>query len=387
MKPNPGGQLAPNHIFGRDTLIAHYWEILEGRCIYVNDLRRIGKTQIMVKMHAEPPSGWLTVKRDLGGCHTAAEFATLAFRDSTALLGLKKRNLRRMGEFLKTLGGGEIAGILKLPDGSAAPWKEVLFRTFSDLEEEMRELNSRVVFFWDEMPFLLDNIARREGTQTAMEVLDVLRSLSQDHDRIRLFLTGSIGLHHILSSLHKDGYINSPLNRMEHAQPGPLGKADACRLAQELIAGSALQAESSPECAACIADETGNVAYYIHLLISRLPTAEPLTPDLIRQTLKKEITADDNDWDFEHYRKRLKTYYGAGESAALRILDTVAVTQPVEFQVIRRELAGQMSFDDERLRELLKLLCRDYYLVRTGDNQYRFYLDIIRRWWVLSRNL
>ncbi len=34
-----------------------------------------------------------------------------------------------------------------------------------------------MVFFWDEMPFLLANIAKREGPAVAMEVLDVLRSL------------------------------------------------------------------------------------------------------------------------------------------------------------------------------------------------------------------
>jgi hypothetical protein len=32
----------------------------------MNDLRRIGKTQIMVKMKAEPALGWVCVKRDLG---------------------------------------------------------------------------------------------------------------------------------------------------------------------------------------------------------------------------------------------------------------------------------------------------------------------------------
>ena len=45
--PNPGGQLAPEQILGRDPLIAQMWSILEGRSIYMNDLRRIGKTQIM----------------------------------------------------------------------------------------------------------------------------------------------------------------------------------------------------------------------------------------------------------------------------------------------------------------------------------------------------
>jgi hypothetical protein len=68
----------------------------------------------------------LPVKRDLGGCHTAAEFATQAYRDSKDVLGRKKRALRRMNELLGALKGAEIAGVLKLPNGTPAPWKEVL---------------------------------------------------------------------------------------------------------------------------------------------------------------------------------------------------------------------------------------------------------------------
>lgn len=135
---------------------------------------------ILNKMDAHPPKGWLTVKRDLGGCHTAAEFATKANRDSSELLGRKKRVMRRMDELIAGLKGAEVVGVLKLPSGSDAPWEEVLGRTFSDLNEEMAKAGNHIVFLWDEVPFLLDNVAKREGPATAMEILDVLRSLSQD---------------------------------------------------------------------------------------------------------------------------------------------------------------------------------------------------------------
>jgi hypothetical protein len=48
IRTNPGGQLDPSEILGRDELIQRIWNVLEGRCVYMNDLRRIGKTQIMV---------------------------------------------------------------------------------------------------------------------------------------------------------------------------------------------------------------------------------------------------------------------------------------------------------------------------------------------------
>lgn len=389
MKSNPGGQLSPHQIIGRDALIAEMWSILEGRSIYMNDLRRIGKTQIMVKMHAQPAAGWTTVKCDLGGFHTAAEFATQAYRMSHEVLGKQQKALRRMEELVQKAKGTEIAGLVKLPDGTPAPWKEVLRRTFADIEEAMTALGSthRMVFFWDEVPFLLDNIAKREGPAVAMEVLDVLRSLGQDHDRIRLLLTGSIGLHHILSELKQHGYNNSPLNRMELVQPGPLAEVDAITLADDLLQGDGIKCDERAECARVIAEAVGCVSFYVHKLISRLPRNSAVTPQSIQAVLHREITSDNNDWDLQHYRERLTPYYGKDEPIALEVLDSLAVTDTMPFQAIRREVAARLKVDDERLRSLLGLLCRDHYLVRTEDNHYRFYLGLIRRWWRLSRSL
>jgi uncharacterized protein len=389
MKPNPGGQLSPEHIIGRDGLIAEMWGILEGRSIYMNDLRRIGKTQIMVKMHAQPPPGWVAVKSDLGGIHTAAEFATLAYRQSSESLGQRQLALRRMTDLLGKASGLEIAGLVKLPDGSPAPWKEVLRRTFADIEEAMAAKGSdwRMVFFWDEVPYLLDNITKREGPAVAMEVLDSLRALGQDFDRVRLLLTGSIGIHHILGELKAHGYNGSPLNRMDLVQPGPIQSADGISLALALLEGQTVADAREQTCAAAIAEAVGYVPFYIHKLISRLPRAAPATPSSIATLLDREITSDNNDWDLGHYRDRLRPYYGADEKLALHVLDAVAILGQLGFQAISRTVAVQMAVDDEKLRHLLKLLCMDHYLARTEENEYRFYLALIRRWWRLSRSL
>ena len=386
VKANPGGQISPENIYGRDEIIASYWRILDGQGIYINDLRRIGKTQIMVKMHAEPPSGWVTVKADLGRCHTAAEFATRAFKDSHAVLSGKNKTLRTMEKWFGKLGELEIAGVLKLPgQNTVAPWKEVLERTFADLEEAMTAMNCRMVFFWDEVPFLLDNIARKEGPETAMEVLDTLRSLAQDYDRVRLFLTGSIGLHHVLASLKEDGYIGTPLNRMAHCQPGPLEKRDAQQLAQALINGEQLHSNDASSLAAHIANLTGNVAFYIHLLISRLAPGENLTPASVTACLKQQLVSKAADWDLPHYQDRLPKYYGTKAVSALHVLDALAAGKSLGFAEIRNAVATKIVCDEDELRKLLELLCSDHYLVKSQEG-YAFYLEIVRHWWALTRN-
>ena len=62
------------------------------------------------------------------------------------------------------------------PDGY---WKNLLAYTVEDLVEQQADAGRRVVFFFDEMPWMLSAIAdaERDGPTTAMEVLDVLRSL------------------------------------------------------------------------------------------------------------------------------------------------------------------------------------------------------------------
>ena len=50
MKTNPGGEVAPANIVGRDDLIAQLRETLEHQSVVLVAERRIGKTSIIKKM-------------------------------------------------------------------------------------------------------------------------------------------------------------------------------------------------------------------------------------------------------------------------------------------------------------------------------------------------
>ncbi len=383
-------QPAPR-IVGRDEFIAEVWRILELKSLYMNDLRRIGKTQIIRKMHAELPPDWLAAFSDLEGTHTAEEFAALVYKDSAVALPEKKRKFRRMIELLGKAAGTEIMGILKLPDGQPALWKDVLRRTFDDIDDSLREPGPgrRMVFFWDEVPFMLDNIASRQGKETAMEVLDILRELSQRHEHIRLLLTGSIGIHHVLRSLWGDGYKGSPLNHMNHVQPGPLAPEHAVPFAEAEITRRGLRCEPPGSCAAVLSEAVGHIPFYIEKLVACLPRGENLTPASINAALERELRSDTNDWDLDYYRRRVKTAFGERERLVLSILDTLAAAEAsaLSFQKIGMLVRSRMETDDEALRDLLKLLCMDHYLVRNEANEYRFYLPLIRRRWKINRSL
>ena len=218
MKSAPGGQLAIEDIFGRDPFIEKLWRALESNSVRMEAERRIGKSHILRKMNAQPADGWETVSMDLESINSAAEFAQQVSLRVDERLKSWKKHAHRTTKFLKYLEGVEV-GPVKFPAAANRPenyWKTLLTNSIADLVEQQKGANKRVVFFFDEMPWMLKAIASKEGEQTAMQVLDVLRSLRQSDETghgFRMILCGSIGLHHVLNHLlriakHHHGFVH-----------------------------------------------------------------------------------------------------------------------------------------------------------------------------------
>jgi hypothetical protein len=190
MKANPGGQIDPKALVGRDFLIQSLWEAVEQQSVIITAERRIGKTSVIKKMGAEPKEGWVPVFQDLEGCPTAAEFAMAVSKEIPYFLGQKGRATRRVKEWFEAMGGIEIKGLFKLPEKAEVPWKDLLTRAVEDLVNENDAARTRLLFLWDEVPFMLANIRDGEGERTAMAVLDLLRSLRQTHGGLSMIITG-----------------------------------------------------------------------------------------------------------------------------------------------------------------------------------------------------
>jgi hypothetical protein len=336
-------------------------------------------------MAAAPADGWICVKTDVGGVTTAMEFAKLAYEKSAAALPRGARIFRSVENLSTRLGGAKVGNFFTFPENAPKSWKELLRVTFEDLNTNKKTRGKKFVFFWDEIPFFIDNLLRANQTKEAEEFLDCLRSLCQDNPHIRLFLTGSIGLHHILSGLQSGGYHNRPLSHMAKENIGPISEADAVELAGDLIDGVKIQTPDRPALAKQIANLTGNVPFYIHHLVNCLPTHATVDPAVPESVLEAKIRDPNNDWDLPHYKNRIIHYYAetpAGSSpreTALVILNAISKSQPLPYEAVRQAVAEKLT-SDEQTRDVLTLLCQDYYLQNT-EEEYRFYLEIVRRWW------
>jgi hypothetical protein len=396
MKAAPGAQLPIQEIFGRDPFIAQIWRILEGNSLRMEAERRIGKTSILHKMEAEPPQGWEPVSFDLESVHSAAEFAEgVCQKVHQRLVGWKKQ-ANRLHAFLGSFGGGGV-GPITFPEKKDRPdgyWKKLITGAVEDLVEQQATTGKRVVFLFDEMPWMLAAIAdpKRDGEQTAMEVLDVLRTLRQSSTTgqgFRMVLCGSIGMHHVLGSLKKQGYKNQPVNDMTLVEVPPLDPPVATELASRLLSGEGLTAD--PDVQAKISEQTGGFPFYIHWVVSELRMrgrSGPVSPEDIDLVMKRLLTAPHDPCDLRHFKNRIDGYYPGQGNVVLKLLDHAAAsTTPLgQAELINLAKTAGAS-DDNQVRELLRLLTVDHYLDRDTNGRYTFRHTLLRRWWVIEQGL
>ena len=218
MKANPGGQIDIKAVVGRDPLIRQIWETIVQQSVVMTAERRIGKTTIIKKMLAEPDAGWTPVFRDFESCHTAAEFAMAVYKEIHQFLSHKGKATRRAKEWFTAMGGAEIGGLFKLPETKGNHWKDILTRAVEDLIHENDDSGAKLLFLWDEVPFmlanipiyygqdqkavllLLDELASGEGLASVKELFEMLKSSSTFDDRERLL--------RLLSLMERDHYLH-----------------------------------------------------------------------------------------------------------------------------------------------------------------------------------
>lgn len=388
MKTNPGGRIAPENVIGRDELIRVLWEALEQQSVIMTAERRIGKTTVMTKMRDEPPTGWIPVFQDLEGFTSAADFAMSVYKAVQNHLSAHKKNANRVKDLLKSAGGTQVGNLFTLPKTDQAPWQAVLSSAVEDLVTEQPE-GYRLLFLWDEMPFMLANVRDQENEETALQVLNVLRSLRQTYHGFRMLMTGSIGLHHVLTSFAKSSNANAAVNDMYSVDVTPLAATHAKELATTLIRAEKLDVTDTDTIAQDIAQISDGFAFFIHHIV-RVLKRERHTIDSRRleSVVNQQLTAADDPWELRHYKNRLADYYGADERTVLYLLDELALSEePATARALLAHLQTVGDYDDfDQVKDLLQKLAQDHYLVRESSG-YSFRFSLIKRWWKLEREL
>lgn len=381
MKANAGGQIAPDEVIGRDNLIANLWGILEQQSVILSAERRMGKTCLIKKMQAEAPSNKIAIYHDLEKVRSPLEFVEAIFHDVEEYLSRGQKAASRTRKLLKDLSGIEFQGF-KLPKEIESDWKKILTEIIADLVTNQER---QVVLLWDEVPYMLQNI----GDRAAMEVLDTLRSLRQTYPDVRMVFTGSIGLHHVVASLKKAGYTNEPTNDMYPLDVSPLSEADATNLACRLLEGENISTLNLSEISTTIAQSVNCVPFYIHHLILKLKIQKGnVTSATIVEVIDDCLRDPLNPWKMDHYQERIDNYYNDEQRLyALNLLDILSGSDE---SLLFDELLDRLRLEPETqnkeiARVVLRLLERDYYLIRQKNLKYCFRYPLIKNYWQIWR--
>ena len=389
MQINPGGRLDTNDIIGRDDEIDRYWRILQRQGLVLSAERRIGKTHILFKMREECQAGYVPFYQDLEAVHSVADLIRsihATVRESSSAMPRVKAFIAKWSTVLpKRIGG------LDLPSAEGS-WQSLLADVFDDLIDSV-EGDTRILMLWDEFPLMLHNLQRKVGPDTPIQLLDQLRALRLARaDRLRLLLTGSVGLHLVLRSLREAGSTHDPVNDMLSLTVPPMAGDHTCALAAELLRETRAAPPAIPGLAAAIADHVGGFPYYVHHVVDQLD-------QLRRQPELEDVSAavdhlvhDPHDpANLKYYLSRLSSYYADDQRVlALLVLDTLAgqssgTSFPELLNLCRHQ---SPSLENEELREVVFILSEDHYIERmkgTPGLVYDFRWPLIKKWWKETR--
>lgn len=386
LRVNPGGILAPDQVVGRDAFIASIWRRLEQQSVLLTSERRMGKTSVMRKMTEEPPLQTCSIKRSLQGINTPEEFARALVADvelnaPDVLDRPFLKRLRKAG--VKKVGAKTVE--VEFEPVTEEAWKDVVVETFGTIDSGIDE---RVLFFWDELPHMVSAIDGKRDAGTARDVLDVLRYVRETYPSIRMVLSGSLGIHHVVDELRLQGGSWAPTNDVAMVDVPPLESDDATYLSRELLRNEEIECEDEDALAQTIAVEVDRVPYYIHHAIAQLQVRQEAGDGAVKEQAVREIVAETlvdpaDPWQLKHYVDRVPVYYPHETELAYAVLDIVAEVEGGRSQSeIEALLAARMEPPKaDRLHAMLELLCKDHYL----ELGYRFRLELVRRAWQARR--
>jgi uncharacterized protein len=275
---------------------------------------------------------------------------------------------------------------VKLRERLRSRWQEAgeeLFRRICQSQQT-------VIFFLDELPMMIDRMARseahREDAKTMLRWLRSLRLDPESSSHVRFLVAGSIGINHVLSELHE----TSAINDLEQVRLDPFPPKIASSFADEIARTHGIQLSPASKRKMLQLVGTG-VPYFIQVIFSEVAKAFaqdglPISPKRIERIYHDRVLGVDCVTYFEHYYGRLRDYYKAEEEkAAKRILRQLALHTSLSrdtcYQLYRAEAPSNPNV--EHFNHLMTDLENDFYVsLISSHKEYTFACKLLRDWWL-----
>ena len=367
---------------------------LENKSIIFVAERRMGKTFVLKELEKRYDDGTIIIYSDLEKIKSVEELEKEVYKNIKKNISLwdkiKLKSADNLKSFFDSIDHENIPKYNKNSD-----WKSIFSETIKKICEKNRK---KVIFLWDELPYMLQNIYEldtKNETTHALDLVDVLRALDNEVDNLRFIFTGSIGLHHI-QNLITQGKNSEPFNNMQRVELLPLSLNYAKEMTQTHLKEEELLALSTDKkvveyiCKSCDC-----VPFYIEKIVKKLSLIEEnITLERVKDEINLMIADDTNELEMEHFLSRLKIYYtkeieqSSGDK--INISDVAHSVlkyfsqeeQRFDAKETLRYLKSIYSIESEKeVQNILTLLAKDYYIQGDADKKYQFKFSIIKQWW------
>jgi hypothetical protein len=170
----------------------------------------------------------------------------------------------------------------------------------------------------------------------------------------------------------------------------PFDPPNAGTLARKLMDGESLVTVDADQVAGQVASEADCFPFYIHSIVRHLKyNPANVTVESVKHAVQAQLASANDPWELAHFRTRIRSYYPSDGDQVHVILDALChgdASMSVD-EILNAVHSQMASLTRTQLLELLRLLDRDHYLIRTVDGHYRFRFSLVRRWWKLDRGL
>ena len=340
------GTLPENQIVGRDLVITKLLRLLQSQSISLEEMRRMGKTMILLKLEYLCNNDLLNEEFKKGK-FKAKYFSFQGKQNLGQVIDELIRELEKMKSWYKvdfsktydlirkivnspSISVGDATFTVNLPEFKKS-WKEIFFKALEDIAQNQYENDTLLILIFDELPIMLWEWYKEGNHNEALELLDILRQKRQHLERkgIRFIFCGSIGIKVVLNTFRTEfGYTGEATNDMEEISIGPFSFEETSFLCEcYTLSGFNIDPEEKTNLWQLVHKLTNGLPYYTSKIFNILQTEfdKTITTENINSAYQDIINNSNHHKAFNQLIQRIKIYYSKDKSdVMIKILSIIA---------------------------------------------------------------
>ncbi|MGV8983628.1 ATP-binding protein [Clostridium sp.] len=385
MKIITGQAARGKNFFKRSILINKLWRKIDSdSSIIISAPRRVGKTSLMRYIEDNPKDEYYVVYVITESVYNENKYYREIVKAILNCDSIKKRD--KVINSIKDLARNIFNSIDEVGMDSVKFRKNIEFNYFEKFIEIMRSIDlegHKLIIMIDEFAQTIENIQQKEGTTSAVQLLQSNRALRQNSDinnKFQFIYTGSISLEGIARRMDASKFIND----LDILKVTPLSKEEGKGFINELLKGLKFTMD----------DNTVNhmlheikwlIPFYIQLAMDKIQdiydedNLSVIYNKSVDMAIKRMIEENNK---FSSWHERLKVFKNNDYKFIIEVLNIISITETkkITYNEIH-DLAVKYNIE-ETYKELLDALIDDGYINNDEEGRlYTFTSPILRMWW------